>query len=330
MLDRFGPLAFVLLWSSSFVSTRAALNDVSPLAFITLRLALCALVLLALTAATRRRFAPLARKWQHCAIAGALINGIMLASSHWGIVRTGAAPLALVQTLNPILTALLGGPLLSEWLRLRQWFGLALGADGVGLIVGMAAVSNTTQFDGLAVAGGGVLGLTAGTLYYARSCRDVPLLPGTTVQFISASAVCAGLTLLFETPHATWTGTAVAALLWNAGAVSFGGMALYFLMLTRGTAARTTSNFYLVPGVTALMAWLFLGEELSLLAVAGLATASIGCFFVSAPRRGYRRRRFSWAPAVGLPSHHVVGRAERGSKAADRQSAPSGGQLRDA
>jgi drug/metabolite transporter (DMT)-like permease len=98
-----------------------------------------------------------------------LINGIMLASSYWGIVRTGAAPLALVQTLNPILTALLGGPLLGEWLRLRQWFGLALGAAGVGLIVGMAAVSNTIQFGGLAVAGGGVLALTAGPLSCSRS-----------------------------------------------------------------------------------------------------------------------------------------------------------------
>jgi drug/metabolite transporter (DMT)-like permease len=78
--------------------------------------------------------------------------------------------------------------------------------------------------------------------------------------------------------------------LWNAGAVSFGGMVLFFLMLARGTAARTTSNFYLVPGVTALMAWLFLGEKLSALAIVGLATASIGCFLVSAPRRHDRRR----------------------------------------
>jgi hypothetical protein len=75
------------------------------------------------------------------------------------------------------------------------------------------------------------------------------------------------------------------------GPASFGGMALYFFMLTRGTAARTTSNFYLVPGVTALMAWLFLGERLSLLVIVGLVTASIGCFLVSAPRRGYRPRR---------------------------------------
>lgn len=324
MLDRLAPLAFVLLWSSSFVSTRAGLNYVSPLAFVTLRLSLCALVLLAMTAASRRRFAPLAGKWQHCAIAGALINGIMLASSHWSLVRTGAAPLALVQILNPILTALIGGPLLGEWLRLRQWFGLVLGAAGVGLIVGMAAFNNTTQFDGLAVGAGGVLALTAGTLYYARFCRDVPLLPGTAVQFISASVVCAVLTLLFETPHARWTGTAVAAILWNAGPVSFGGMALYYLMLMRGTAARTTSNFYLVPGVTAVMAWLFLGERLSLLAVMGLVTASVGCFLVSA------RSRTSAVPAPYRRSEHAVGGAEPGSDMARRQPASSEGQLRDA
>jgi drug/metabolite transporter (DMT)-like permease len=118
--DRLVPFGFVLLWSSSFVSTRAGLNYVSPLALVTLRLGLCVLVLLAILAGSRQRFAPLVGKWQHCAMAGALINGVMLASSHWGIVRAGAAPPALIQNLNPILTALLGGPLLGEWLRLRQ------------------------------------------------------------------------------------------------------------------------------------------------------------------------------------------------------------------
>lgn len=352
MVDRLAPFAFVLLWSSSFVATRAGLRYVSPLAFVTLRVGLCALVLLAVMVGSRRRWTPLAGKWQHCAIAGGLINGVMLAASHWGVARAGAAPLALVQTLNPLLTALLGGPLLGEWLRLRQWLGLALGAAGVALVVGMAAASNATQFDGLAVGAGGVLALIAGTLYYARFCRDVPLLPGTTVQFLSASAISAAATLIFETPHATWTGTALAALVWNAGPVSFGGMALYFLMLTRDTAARTTANFYLVPGVTALMAWLLLGEGLSIFAVAGLITASIGCFLVSAPRHIYERRRFSWIPTPNLHAPNevglfgfprsqfaarrdanpvsAIGGAERGPKAARGQAAPSGGQLRDA
>jgi drug/metabolite transporter (DMT)-like permease len=68
-------------------------------------------------------------------------------------------------------------------------------------------------------------------------------------------------------------------------------MALFFLMLTRGTAARTSANFYLVPGVTALMAWLSLGEGLAPLAVVGLVTASFGCFLVAAPQRGHGSRR---------------------------------------
>lgn len=124
-----------------------------------------------------QRFARVAGKWQHCAVAGALINGVMLACSHWGLVRAGAASLALVQSLNPILTALLGGPLLGEWLRLPQWLGLVLGAAGVGLVVGAAAVSNPTQFDGLVVGAGGVLALTVGTPIMAASvvsCRCFP------------------------------------------------------------------------------------------------------------------------------------------------------------
>jgi drug/metabolite transporter (DMT)-like permease len=203
-------------------------------------------------------------------------------------------------------------PLLGEWLRLRQCVGLVLGAAGVGLVVGA----------------GGVSAPRAGTLHYARFCRDVPLLPDTAVHFLSASAVCAALTFLFETPHVTWTGTSVTALLWNAGPVSFGGMALYFVMRTRGMAGRPTSNFYLVPGVTGLMAWLFLGEGVSL-PIMGLVTASIGCFLVSAPRPGYGRRFIS-EPAPRLFSRHAVGGAEICSEAVRGQSTPSGGQLRDA
>lgn len=43
------------------------------------------------------------------------------ASSHWRVVRAGAAPLALVQSLNPIVTALLTGPLLGEWPFAYLW-----------------------------------------------------------------------------------------------------------------------------------------------------------------------------------------------------------------
>ncbi|HEV2299968.1 MAG TPA: DMT family transporter, partial [Stellaceae bacterium] len=143
----------------------------------------------------------------------------------------------------------------------------------------------------LGVGAAGVIALTAGTLYFGRFCRDAPLLAGSAVQFLAASAVSIAATLLFETPRLDWTETALAAIAWNAGIVSLGGMALYFFMLKEGTAARATANFYLVPGATAVLAWLFLGERLSPEAALGLLVASAGCRLVAAPPGERLRRR---------------------------------------
>ena len=50
-------------------------------------------------------------------MAGVLTNSVLLMTAHYAMVHTGAAPIALVQTLNPLLTALLAWPLLGEALR---------------------------------------------------------------------------------------------------------------------------------------------------------------------------------------------------------------------
>jgi drug/metabolite transporter (DMT)-like permease len=110
----------------------------------------------------------------------------------------------------------------------------------------------------------------------------VPLLQSATAQFLSAAVVSGLGAWVLETPRAEWATAAVAAVVWNTVMVSLGGMGLYFSMLARGSAARTSANFYLVPGTAALLAWVLLGERLSPLAIAGLVVASAGCWLVNA------------------------------------------------
>ena len=282
MWSRLTPLLFVLLWSSSFVSAKVGLRDISPLLFVTVRMAGCAITLLGLMLVTRQSWQPLRNgKWIHCAVAGALMNALGLMAPHIGLLTTPSAQIALVQSLTPLLTAILGIFLLQEPLRPRQWLGLALGVSGVALVVGQAALTSPARFQGLLLAFLGVCGIVSGTLYFGRFCRDVKLLPGATVQFTAATVCCALSTWGLETPHAVWTTNAIEATAWNTLMVSVGGMALYFLMLSKGSAARTSANFYLVPGTTAVLAWVFSGEVLSSLALAGLIVASFGCWLVS-------------------------------------------------
>jgi drug/metabolite transporter (DMT)-like permease len=68
----------------------------------------------------------------------------------------------------------------------------------------------------------------------------------------------------------------VGALAWSVLVLTGGGISLLFLMLRRGAAAQVTSYFYLVPGITAVMALLMFGETLGPLAVAGMALTVLG------------------------------------------------------
>ena len=271
------PYLFILLWSSSFVTARLGLTLVTPLLFVAVRLVAAAVILFAVMVVRGgESWASLRGRWYHLAIAGALVNGLTLAPFHVGMVTVDAAIMALVQAMSPLLIALLGGPLLGEHLRARQWLGVLLGLSGVLLVVGPRAAHSHAELAAILLGLLGVVGLAGGTLYFGRWGRGVPLLPATAVQLGSAAVLVLLAMVLFETPAATWSLTAVASVTWNVAVVSIGGMSLYYFMLNRGAAGRVAANFYLVPGVVALLGWWLLGETLTPLAIAGLALASLG------------------------------------------------------
>jgi drug/metabolite transporter (DMT)-like permease len=288
-LNNAAPLLFVLLWSSSFLGTRVGLRHMSPLWFVALRMILAASILSATMAVLRRPWNLSRAGWVHCAVAGVSTQAILLMTAHVAMTHIEAAPIALIQTLNPLLCALLAWPLLGERLRPVQMLGLLLGFAGVLLILGLAALNSRAELPGLLWAVAGVCSLSGGTLYYRRFCREVPALSGATAQFLASAMACTLSALLLETFWTDWNPGAFAGIAWNTIAVSMGGMALYFLMLTYGTAARATVNFYLVPGVSSILTWAVLGERLTPIMVLGLVISSIGCWLVGRRTQPARR-----------------------------------------
>jgi drug/metabolite transporter (DMT)-like permease len=86
--------------------------------------------------------------------------------------------------------------------------------------------------------------------------------------------------LAFEMPHLHWTAGFVGALAWNTVAMSIFGMAIYNLMLDRHGAGHASAGFFVVPGASAIMAYLLLDEHLAALAIAGLAASTVGVVLV--------------------------------------------------
>lgn len=269
------PAGFIFLWSSAYVVVRMGLPDMSPLASLVLRFVIAAAALFALAQAMGQPLSVLGSRWPHFAVAGALMNGIYLATAYVALQYLSAGTMGLLATLNPMLTALLGSIILRERMRLAQWLGLGLGVAGVVLVVGVAPVPERSVSAAL-LAVGGIIAFAIGTIYFRRYCGPSALLAGNAVQMGSAAVLCAVLAAAFEPLHVTWTWRLIACIVYLALAVSVGAMGLFGYMLRSRTAGVVSSNFYVIPGLTAVLAWLVLGETLTLMAVAGFLISSIG------------------------------------------------------
>jgi len=275
------PGLFVLLWSTGFVGAKFGLPYAEPLTFLLLRFAGVVALMLPLALAMRAAWPATWNQAGHVAVVGVLMQGGYLGgvfcSIHLGM---SAGVSALIVGVQPILTAFASAPLFGEKLRARQWAGLVLGFGGVLLVVlGRSALSGITPAT-LALSLLALVSITAGTLYQKRYCGAVDLRTGSVIQFCAAALVLLPLALAFETMRVDWTVEFIGALAWLVLVLSIGAISLLYILIRTGAATRVASFFYLVPPVTALMAYFIFGETLSFLAMAGMALAAIGVALV--------------------------------------------------
>jgi drug/metabolite transporter (DMT)-like permease len=275
---RFAPALFVVLWATGFIGARMAMPWAEPFSFLAVRFLLAFAILAAFLPILLARRAS-ARGAAHAVISGALLHGVYLGATFLAIDRGLPAGLAaVVMGLQPLITATLAGPLLGETVRARHWAGLMLGFAGVVLVLWPklnVAAGGVNAFT-LTAALVAVLGITAGTLWQKKFVGQVDLLTGTIWQYLGATILMGAGSLLFETRDFVATGELLFAMAWLVVVLSIGAVGLLMYLIREGAIAKVTSLFYLVPGVTALMAWQLFGETLSPMQIGGVVLSALG------------------------------------------------------
>ncbi|MEJ3653784.1 DMT family transporter [Actinomycetes bacterium KLBMP 9759] len=269
------PWIFVVIWASGFVVAKYAAVYAEPLTFLLMRFASVIALMLVLAVIAGAPW-PRGRPLLHLAVAGIGIHAGYLGGV-WTAVAAGmpSGVAALVVNLQPVLTAAIAG-LLGERLGKLQVGGLLLGFGGVVLVVANKLTTSGVTALTLGLTVMALLTITAGTLYQKRFCPEFDLRTGQAVQFGASLVVTLPFAFAFESFHVEWTPQLFGALAWSVLGLTGAGVSLLYLMLRRGAASQVTSYFYLVPGITALMAFAMFGETLGPLAIAGMAVAVLG------------------------------------------------------
>ncbi|MCO5131231.1 MAG: DMT family transporter [Xanthobacteraceae bacterium] len=273
MAAQAAPAVFVVLWSTGFVATKYALAGAEPLTYLMWRMLLVVALMAAIVAIGRPRW-PGWKGVGHSAVAAILVHGFYLAGTAVAIAHAVPVGLsALIPGLQPVLMATLANRWLGERVTLLQWVGLGLGLIGVVLILHGRPMSGEVGW-GWFASGVSLVSITLGALYQKRYCHDIDWRSGNLIQYIAVAGFFALGSFGFETGEVRWTREFVLALLWLAVVLSIGSIAVLYWLIKRRGATQVASLFYLVPAVTALMAYVLFGERLDWLAMLGMAVCA--------------------------------------------------------
>ena len=280
------PGIFVLLWSTGFIGAKFILPYGEPATILALRFSLVALLLVPVVWFTRSPWPESWREAGHITVSGILVHGVYLGGVFVGInlgLPVGSS--ALIVSLQPIITAMLIGPFLGRRLEAAQWVGFVIGTAGVLLVVTSGAATFSGEVLGLAFSVAAVLGIGVGTLYHKRYCVHMDLRTGSLIQFAGAALLMWACSAWFEEQVISWTPVFLMALAWLIIVLSLGAVTLLWLLVRYGAAERVASVFFMVPPVTAVLAWIFFGETMAVRAMAGMGLAAVGVFMVTRKSR---------------------------------------------
>lgn len=277
----------MLLWSTGFIGVKYGIPYAPPLYFVAIRMAFAAGLLAIAALLVNKSLKISASLFGRSALIGLAIHGAYLGGCFYSVSRgMSAGVVSLIVCLQPILVSVLAVPFLGERLSGRAIIGLALGFFGVvTVVVPRLQGEKSIALAAVASAFLALLGGSIGTLLQKSSSTQIPMLIGATYQYLVTAVVIGLLALMTEEYSIAWTGKFIFALSWLIVALSIGAILLLYFLLQRGSAASVSSLYYLVPAVTAFMAYFIFGETISPMSAVGTLMVVIGVWLVTSKKK---------------------------------------------
>mgnify|MGYP000203110723 FL=1 len=279
---RIFPLIFIFLWSSAFITTKPIIDNSDPFSALAFRFFFVALCFFIFCLYKKLTIKVSFRNLINSFSTGILFHGFYLGGVFYAIfIGLPTGTVALIVTLQPILTNIFAGYILKENIYFNQWIGVSLGFLGAVLVIGFD-VGKSLPLEGIISAFIALLAITISTIWQKKVSNDIPLAVNNMYQAFGAELFHLIISIfIFNSPFLKINLQFLLAMFHQVFLVSLGAFSILMYLIKTNSASKTISLFFLIPVVTASMAWLFLNEDLTLIDLFGFIIASIGVFIAT-------------------------------------------------
>ena len=278
---RIYPFIFILLWSSAFITTKPIVDNSDPFSALAFRFFIVSIGFYLFSIYSKQSIIIEKKNLTQSVFSGVLFHGVYLGGVFFSIsigMPTGLA--ALIVTFQPILTNLLSGPMLNEKVSIKQWIGVFLGFIGSSLVLGLD-LGKDIPILGLVATIISLIAITLSTIWQKKISNNVSLSVSNFYQAVGGCLFHVLIVILFAELYIDFSFTFLIAMSHQIFLVSFGAFTILMFLIKKNSASKTVSIFFLIPVVSALMAWFFLNETLTSIDILGFLIASFGVYIAT-------------------------------------------------
>ena len=291
-------LALGLMWGSSYLFIKLAVDDFGTFTLVALRLAIGAALLWVVIRLARQPLPRERRLYGHLVVMAVVNIVIPFLLITWA-EQTVDSSLAAILTSAVPLFAIVIAPLFlhDEPIRVNGVVGLGVGFVGVVVLTSNDLTVADADLTGELALLGAALAYAVGAVYSRRNMRGVPPMIPAVFQVTFAMLISGAIAIVLESPwNARPDGEAVFSILWLGILGSgFAYLAVFRLLSTWG-ATRTTLVAYVIPVVGIALGFLVLSEPIDGRVLIGTALVIGGVALVNS--RYGKRRIFGRVPPV--------------------------------
>jgi drug/metabolite transporter (DMT)-like permease len=270
------------LWSTSWVLIKRNISEIPPLVFAGLRYSIAFLILLpGLWKHKKKVLALSGTDWRRLVILGLVFYTLTQGGQFVTLIHLEAVSFSLLLNFTTVLVAIFGILFLKETPSRLQWLGIVIFIIGI-LIYFSTSATLGGKWLGFALAGFTVCANAISAVLGRSVNRDAKIPPlVVTVISMGVGAICLlGIGLVFQgLPPVSPLGwativwlavvnTAIAFFLWNKT-----------LQILSAVESSIINNTMLIQ--IAVLAWVFLGEQITVYGIVGLAFAAVGVVLVN-------------------------------------------------
>jgi len=279
----FGVLGFI--WGSSFLFIKVGVEaGLQPLTLVMIRLLLGTGLLAVVIAASRVALPRDPRTYGHLAVMGLIAIALPFSLITWAEQSVDSTIASVINGGVPLFVIPIAAVVLrDEPVTPNRLAGIAIGFVGVAILVGFdpGRLAGGDLAGELAIVGA-TISYAAGGVYARRMVRGLPVIVPAFFQVAFALVIVSVLALAFERPLHVPTGLdALFAVAWLGLLGSGVAYVIFFRLLGRWGASRTSLVTYLMPIVGLALGATVLGETVDGRVLAGAALVIGGIALVN-------------------------------------------------